>query len=290
MNSVPKKIMQTWKTHTPPEKWVKTVEETKRLMPDYEYTLLSDDDITEFITKYYPQYLSILDRMKYPIMKADFIRYLWLHKYGGFYYDLDMCPSRSLNELYDIEFPITDGFREKIFLVPSGNCNNIYTNSFIASAPDQPFWIDLVEDIIDSVEGNSKKLPWFATKEKHLYVLYVTGPNAVTRLANERKFYVLPKNIINAYKTCDLYDSRNGTHWKPESIFYALEGSSWVDPTVSFLNKIRCRFAPDISDFNLTFSTFISLLIILVVVLIIIIILNKYKFNYISKPKPFQIY
>jgi inositol phosphorylceramide mannosyltransferase catalytic subunit len=43
----------------------------------------------EFIAKEYPWFLETFDGYKYPIQRADSIRYFVLVHYGGIYIDLD---------------------------------------------------------------------------------------------------------------------------------------------------------------------------------------------------------
>lgn len=174
--------MQTWKDYDVPERWKETVDESKRLMPDWEYNLTSDDDNRKFVEQYYPRYLEVYDNAKYNIMRADMTRYMWLHKYGGFYYDLDLCPTMSLDIIY--KRAATAGKPSSgVFLIQSGNTKSVYTNSFLASSPGEQFWISVMEDIKSSIEGWNTSIPTWAMSERHLYVLYITGPNLITRVA-----------------------------------------------------------------------------------------------------------
>lgn len=80
-------------------------------MPDYEYMLWTDDLSRRFIAEYYPSYLSMYDSYKYPIQRADSIRYFVLHHFGGVYMDLDIGCRRRLDLLlqgdWEVVLPIT---------------------------------------------------------------------------------------------------------------------------------------------------------------------------------------
>jgi mannosyltransferase OCH1-like enzyme len=49
----------------------------------------------------YPEYKQLWDDFPQKIQRADFIRYLILHKYGGIYLDCDVHPIRSMEQLFD---------------------------------------------------------------------------------------------------------------------------------------------------------------------------------------------
>lgn len=105
---IPKIIHQTYKNETIPEVWVEAQRTCIDLHPDYEYIVcgclevfFSDLQITnnsqlwtneksrEFIAAEYPWFLETFDGYKYPIQRADSIRYFVLAHYGGTYIDLD---------------------------------------------------------------------------------------------------------------------------------------------------------------------------------------------------------
>lgn len=80
-------------------------------MADYEYMLWTDKTSREFVQAHYPAHLHMYDNYKYPIQRADSIRYLILHHFGGIYMDLDMGCRRRMDLLlkgdWDVLLPIT---------------------------------------------------------------------------------------------------------------------------------------------------------------------------------------
>lgn len=79
--------------------------------PRSEYMLWTDETSREFVKTYYPAHLEMFDSYKYPIQRADSIRYFVLHHFGGVYMDLDIGCRRRLDPLlqgdWDAILPIT---------------------------------------------------------------------------------------------------------------------------------------------------------------------------------------
>jgi mannosyltransferase OCH1-like enzyme len=86
---IPKIIHQTYKNETIPEVWVEAQQSCIDLHPDYEYILWTNEKSRDFIAAEYPWFLETFDGYKYPIQRADSIRYFVLAHYGGTYIDLD---------------------------------------------------------------------------------------------------------------------------------------------------------------------------------------------------------
>lgn len=109
---IPKIIHQTYKNESIPEVWVDAQRSCIDLHPDYEYIvslfssftsghvqptanwcvsqqLWTNEKARDFIAKEYPWFLDTFDGYKYPIQRADSIRYFVLAHYGGTYIDLD---------------------------------------------------------------------------------------------------------------------------------------------------------------------------------------------------------
>ncbi|KAJ5376367.1 hypothetical protein N7509_013253 [Penicillium cosmopolitanum] len=86
---IPKIIHQTYKNETIPEVWVEAQQSCIDLHPDYEYILWTNEKSRDFIAAEYPWFLDTFDGYKYPIQRADSIRYFVLAHFGGTYIDLD---------------------------------------------------------------------------------------------------------------------------------------------------------------------------------------------------------
>lgn len=243
---IPKIIMQTWKTHDLPNCWKSSQLSIGKYMPDWKYVLMSDDDNREFVKTHFPDFLPYYDAFPYNIQRADAVRYCWLYVNGGLYLDCD-------NELLD---SLDCLFEEKhdIYLLASSNTPSVLTNGFMASLPGHKVWLDMIEEM--------KKPAGIYSIEKHLHVMYTTGPVAFDRVvkAGNYKYHQLPSDKINPYTLCET------VYNKPEALIKPLPGSSWVGGAASVYQWCYCH-----SDK----SSLAIILVILVVCLLIYIFLIK---------------
>ncbi|KAM0747596.1 hypothetical protein T439DRAFT_328822 [Meredithblackwellia eburnea MCA 4105] len=217
---IPKIIHQTWKTEDVPEKWSKVREECMEMHPDYEYLLWTDISSRSFIATHYPSFLPTFDSYRYPIQRADAIRYFVLHHFGGVYMDLDVGCRASLTPLLFVQggvvLPRT---------IPVGVSNDV-----MLSSPRHPFFGMVVEELPKSA------FPWwrrFGTN--YPTVMFSTGPMFLSRvyskwttritearregLGQEDQVMVLPRK----------WYGKNATPEERETtaIFSHFYGSSW---------------------------------------------------------------
>lgn len=247
--SIPKIIMQTWKTHEVPDHWKISPQSIKEKMPDWQYVLMDDNDNRAFVEKYFPDFLPYYDAFPHSIQRADAVRYCWLYIYGGLYQDLDFEVLHRMDSL----FTASHG----IFLVKSGNIGSYFTNSFMASVKNHPFWLEVIEEM-------KKPLPWWVIG-KHFTVMCSTGPLMLSRVVNKTKSVVgiLPARRIMACNICDLKCDVGDAFLRP------LEGSSWIGFDTMIYNFFLCHWR------KLVFSV-IYLLILLIIIWLL------YKFEYIK--------
>ena len=52
IQQIPKIIIQTWKSNTVPQRYIKLIESVKINNPDYQYLFFTDDDIINFFKLY----------------------------------------------------------------------------------------------------------------------------------------------------------------------------------------------------------------------------------------------
>mgnify|MGYP003654331262 CR=1 FL=1 len=55
---------------------------------------------SEILIDKYPEYKEIWNKFRFPIQRADFIRYLILYDQGGIYVDCDIYPTTNIDELF----------------------------------------------------------------------------------------------------------------------------------------------------------------------------------------------
>ena len=117
-----------------------SVDETKRYCSEYkyEYRMWDLKDCEELICDKYPQYIDLWTEFRYPIQRCDFIRYLILDSYGGWYIDCDVYPIQSLHTIADAKQIFTSWNNDKD-LKPY--------NAVMGSVKNNPLFIKICNDI-----------------------------------------------------------------------------------------------------------------------------------------------
>lgn len=131
----------------------------KSLNPDFNVLYFSDKDVEAFFkdTDYYETY----KKMKNGVAIADFFRICYINKYGGYWFDIDIKPSK-----------LNVNIEENIHLFDCGFGNISYM--FIGGRPNQK----LFEEVIKQVEINiNNNIP---IKTQH--VMEITGPRIIQNI------------------------------------------------------------------------------------------------------------
>jgi len=184
---------------------------TKKFCNDYKYKykLWSLKECEELICEFYPEYIDLWNHFRFPIQRADFIRYLILHKYGGFYIDLDVSPMKDLKDLL---------INDCIFTTWSSDKNRKPYNAVMASIPNN----NLFKSICNECEKRTYQMQSMAIYDiwKGRLVFHTTGHFMLAK--------VIPKQIIknlmyveNPLK--DIYDKAE------DAYFYDSNISSWFN-------------------------------------------------------------
>lgn len=197
---IPKIIHQTYKTEDIPEHWKEGRQKCLDLHPDYKYILWTDEMAYEFIKEEYPWFLDTFENYKYPIERADAIRYFILSHYRGVYIDLDDGCERKLDPL--LAFP---AFLRKTS--PLGVSNDV-----MGSVPRHPFFLKALK----SLKHYDKY--WFIP---YMTIMGSTGPLFLSVIWKQYKRWRIPKNgtvriLQPAYYKMHSY-----------SFFSITKGSSW---------------------------------------------------------------
>jgi len=219
---IPRKVMQTWKTGNVPDHWKTSPESFQKLMPDWDYTLMTDSDNRQFVADHFPDFLETYDRFEYPIQRADAIRYCWLYVHGGIYCDLDLEVLRPLDDLFTSN--------AEVYLVASGNLGSFITNSFMASKPGAQLWLD----VIDEMKKPASK--WWIGK--HWKVMNTTGPLMLDRVAKRSPtgYAALPATSLMPCSVCDSICIPLDAHLRP------LPGQSWCGWDSKIYNLLLCQW------------------------------------------------
>lgn len=187
-NTIPKIIIQTWKTKVIPDKYNEDVLSVKKYNNDYQYLFFSDEDIVYFLKSNYPDYYQTYLKLPVIIQKIDFFRYIAIYHYGGFYFDLDMTSFYSLNELlnYNCVFPVDQNINAENANKP--RLKKFYNAGLLAmlgqyafgAKPQHPFLKRLIDSIHDNIENY---IDLYKKYGKTLqYVYSTTGPDFVTNV------------------------------------------------------------------------------------------------------------
>lgn len=103
---IPKIIWQTASNHEQTKSFSKVINKLKLFNPEYEYNLITDDNVDEFILENYDEDILKIYKMinpNYGPAQADFIRYLIMYAKGGVYFDLKSCTKLPLRDIIDDE-------------------------------------------------------------------------------------------------------------------------------------------------------------------------------------------
>ena len=129
-----------------------SVDETKRYCEeyDYQYKMWSLKDCEELICEYFPQYICLWNEFRFPIQRADFIRYLILYQYGGWYVDCDVYPIQDLSSM---------SHYEQVFTTWASDTKRLPYNAVMGSQVNNKLFIKICDDIILRVlEKQSMKI------------------------------------------------------------------------------------------------------------------------------------
>jgi mannosyltransferase OCH1-like enzyme len=156
--------------------------------PDYTYTLLTEIDAIDFLETHYPAYVNTYNTLERVQYKSDLLRYLYLHKYGGIYVDIDVLPI--------VPFDILLERMNCSFYIPFGAHHGgklEVSNNFMGSVSGNPFLLKLADEMIRNPNpadyGANVKYMYRAlkeeghtlqdfTKSKDIYFLREVGPIA----------------------------------------------------------------------------------------------------------------
>jgi mannosyltransferase OCH1-like enzyme len=187
-NTIPKIIIQTWKTKIIPNKYKNDINSIKKFNSDFQFLFFSDEDIDFFINKNYPQYYDTYNKLPIKIQKIDFFRYIAIYHYGGFYLDLDMTGFYPLKDIlkYDCVFPIEQKIsktkcnmkRFKNFC--DKNVNIILGQYAFGAKPNNKFIKTLIDEIDKNIDLYIDK--YNKDGQTLEYVYASTGPDFVTNV------------------------------------------------------------------------------------------------------------
>ena len=137
----------------------------RRQHPDWEYWLWTDRSARQLIQDRLPALLPVYDAYPHNIQRADALRYVVLHEFGGVYADLDMESLRPLDPL-TLRYACLVGQEPYAHPILDTGTQHLAINALMACRPGHPFMRKLLD-----------ALPHFA----HMWsLLDATGPHFLT--------------------------------------------------------------------------------------------------------------
>ncbi|CAE6468750.1 hypothetical protein ACGC1H_004193 [Rhizoctonia solani] len=175
-------IHQSWKTHELKPSTVPLADSWRLAYPDWDYVLWDDADNKELVRVLYPRLLGAYEALPREIYRADFVRNLYMHAFGGIYSDLDSEAVAPLDPLLSASAErLSDSTSTPVAfvgqMVTSENLAHAVPNAFFAAtSPGHPFWFVPIEFAVAWVSD------WTAHRtegEEPVDPEFVTGPVAL---------------------------------------------------------------------------------------------------------------
>lgn len=164
----PKIIHQTWKTKNLTEEQKKWQKSIRDLYPEYQYKLWDDNDIKEYVQNEFPWYYDTWEKLTPFIKKVDAVRYMWMYKIGGIYFDLDVIGKQRMDGLFTVPGAA---------YIPVKHSNPTWaydtdaaSPAILASYPGNPIWLYMLKQIQKDIDRP---------------VLKCTGPIGLANLLRE---------------------------------------------------------------------------------------------------------
>jgi hypothetical protein len=208
---IPKRIIQTGKSLELPLLQRAAVSNVKLLNPDFDYLFFDDAQVEEFFDQEAPEYREFVARLRFPIQKYDFFRYLAVYRHGGFYFDLDVLLAGGLSGLLDLGCVFSfEDLNMSRFLRRRYGMDWAVANYAFGAAPGHPFLKAVIDNCVRAqndpewVEPMMRGIPRLFLPE--FLVLNTTGPLLVSRTLAENPGLAQTITVLFPDDVCD---SRN---------------------------------------------------------------------------------
>ncbi|KAG8806365.1 hypothetical protein FRC17_005059, partial [Serendipita sp. 399] len=145
----PRILHQSWKNEELPDHFKRWSKAWRQYLDDtWVYVLWTDADNRKLVEKYYPQYLKSYDLLPREIYRADMVRNMYMHHFGGIYADLDLVPLSQLHHNLPVLMRNESSPIPIAYVGHMGDDNYAHSipNAFMVSTtPRHPFWIRPLE-------------------------------------------------------------------------------------------------------------------------------------------------
>ena len=198
--------------------FVKNIKYIKDLNPTWNHILYDDNDMIEYMKKYYPDLLPIYNKInpKYGAAKADFFRYILMYREGGVYLDIKSAIKIPLDQILrpDDEYLLVH-WECPCQAFNVDNDQGEYQQWHIICKPQHPYLKQVIKDVIHNIENYDIKRDGTGKPS----VLKITGPIAYTksiesiRIDHNHRIYETDAYIGLIYS--NISKSHNGLFSKP---------------------------------------------------------------------------
>ena len=138
------------------------------------------------VKSFYPEHWDMYRKYKHEIQRCDVIRYMILHRYGGWYADMDYFCNRPLNDamaeygndIYFVQSPNNFGTQDADHI----------SNSLMYSVRGHSYWKQVMIDL-----EKAQTAPYYYGK--HLTVMFTTGPGILNRVYSRYKYRYKVKSL-----------------------------------------------------------------------------------------------
>lgn len=194
------------------------VDETQNFckLHNYEYKLWNLEECEKLIKEDFSDYLQLWQDYRFPIQRADFIRYCILYKYGGLYIDCDIRPMKNLDAVFSEPFYFVHWDNDK---------NKKPYNAIMGSVKNHNLFLEIIkqckEDFYEKCEIKTYET-W-----KGRFVFQTTGHSMLERVMkkqkiNKNKYFHNVLYIKNYDKGFDIGNCNT-------ALFYDANASVWYD-------------------------------------------------------------
>lgn len=159
---IPKNIIQSFSSRYVTEEMKQNIDNWINLNEEYSYTYFDENEIVEFIKKYYSkEHLITFYKINAGAGRADFFRYLYLYKFGGVWIDITLtCFVPLRNYIKNTT---------ELAVVYDVDPDNIY-NAFMGFPKNHPILKNCIEKCMKHVNEKT-----FEKKKKYC-IYHTTGP------------------------------------------------------------------------------------------------------------------
>tara|TARA_R110000737_G_scaffold332903_1_gene350109 strand:- start:124 stop:699 length:576 start_codon:yes stop_codon:yes gene_type:complete len=175
---------------------------------NYQHKLWNLIECVNLIEEHYPQYMSLWRSFRFDIQRADFIRYLILHKYGGMYIDCDVSPAKCLDTLLE---------GDVIFTKWSNDKKSLPYNAVMGTVPNSPLFAKIAQEVEKSTI-RCQSMPIYNTWKGRL-VFQTTGHYMLKRVVPASNVLDLLW-VVNPDKKIDVCSPDYYFHDSNASIWY----------------------------------------------------------------------